>query len=119
MYKLTQGWPQRIADGAFVNPENNTEYLAWLAEGNTPLPVDPVPVLPIVVSPRQIKQALDQVGLYDAVESAVTVGNRQLKIWWNDATAFEENHPMVVGMAASLNVSETQLHDLFVLASTL
>jgi len=40
-YKLTQGWPQHIESGAFVNPETNAEYLAWLAEGNTPEPVDP------------------------------------------------------------------------------
>ena len=39
-YKLTTGWPQRLSDGAFVNPETNWEYLAWLAEGNTPAPMD-------------------------------------------------------------------------------
>lgn len=36
----------RIADNAFIpKSEGNTdyqEYLAWLAEGNTPLPADPV-----------------------------------------------------------------------------
>jgi hypothetical protein len=30
----------RLSDGAFVNRENNEEYLKWLAEGNTPLPAD-------------------------------------------------------------------------------
>jgi hypothetical protein len=39
-YKLTQGWPQRLSDGAFVNPDTKPEYLAWLAEGNTPEPTD-------------------------------------------------------------------------------
>ena len=43
MYKLTIGWPKRISDGVFVNPETNPEYLAWLAEGNTPQPADPPP----------------------------------------------------------------------------
>jgi hypothetical protein len=42
-YKFTQGWPQHIESGAFVNPDSNTEYLAWLAAGNTPQPADPPP----------------------------------------------------------------------------
>ena len=43
MYKLTSGWPQHIESGAFVNPDSNPEYLAWLVEGNTPEPADPPP----------------------------------------------------------------------------
>ena len=42
-YKLTQSWPQNLETGAFVNPETNPEYLAWLAEGNAPEPADPLP----------------------------------------------------------------------------
>ena len=43
-YKLTHdSWPIRVSDGSFVNPETNTEYLAWLAAGNTPEPADPPP----------------------------------------------------------------------------
>lgn len=41
-YKLTQGWPRHIGSGAFVNPESNTDYLAWLEAGNTPEPADPI-----------------------------------------------------------------------------
>ena len=45
-YKLLPfgGSIQRLADGAFIPMnENNTDYqayLAWLAEGNQPLPAD-------------------------------------------------------------------------------
>lgn len=49
-YKLTTGWPQHIESGAFVNPETNAEYLAWLSEGNTPEPADPLPE-PVQVDP--------------------------------------------------------------------
>lgn len=40
-YQLNvDGWPTRLPDGAFVDP-NGVEYRAWIAAGNTPLPPDP------------------------------------------------------------------------------
>lgn len=62
-YKLTQGWPTHIETGAAVNPESNTEYLAWLAEGNTPEPADP-PV-------RDIKAEIDQMERATMIPRAV------------------------------------------------
>ena len=103
------------AEFAHLLPAGCVEITDEEAEALRPVPVVP----PIVVSPRQIKQALDQTGLYDEVEAAVAAGNRQLKIWWSDATTFEENHPMVVQMALDLQVSGEQLHALFALAETL
>ena len=43
MYKLTQTWPLLVGTSTLVNPQTNPEYLAWLAEGNTPEPADPPP----------------------------------------------------------------------------
>lgn len=51
-YKLTTGWPQHVETGAFVNPETNAEYVAWIAAGNTPLPY----VAP-EQTPEQIREA--------------------------------------------------------------
>lgn len=85
----------------------------------TPEPSPPQALPILVVSPRQIRQALTAAGLRTAVEAAVASGNQDLQDWWEFATAFEENHPMVIGMAATLNVTEEQLHSLFVLAGSL
>ena len=95
------------------------EVIEWLAEGNTPLPADPVPVPPIVVKPRQIRQALTIVGLRAAVEAYVAAGDQDLRDWWEFATSFEENHPMVISAAAALGVSAAQLHEVFALAASL
>ncbi len=85
----------------------------------TPDPVPDQAVPPIIVSPRQIRQALTAVGLRAGVESAVAAGTQDLKDWWEFATAFEENHPMVVAMGQQLGQTSEQIHQLFQLASSL
>ncbi len=82
-----------------------------------PSPPQALPIL--VVSPRQIRQALTATGLRTAVEAAVVAGTQDLQDWWEFATAFEEDHPMVVGMGQQLGQSPEQLHQLFQLASGL
>lgn len=87
---------------------------AWLVES---VPVPPMPTL--VASPRQIRQALTQLNLRTLVEAAVAAGNQDLKDWWEFATQIEENHPEVLEMATALGITDTQRHDLFVLAGGL
>lgn len=87
---------------------------AWLVEV---VPETPMPTL--VASPRQIRQALTQLNLRTLVEAAVAAGNQDLKDWWEFATRIEENHPEVLEMATALGITDTQRHDLFVLAGGL
>ena len=87
---------------------------AWLVEVVTETPA---PTL--TVSPRQIRQALTQLNLRTLVEAAVAAGNQDLKDWWEFATQIEENHPEVLEMATALGITDTQRHDLFVLAGGL
>lgn len=117
-YKLTTGWPLHIESGSFVNPETNQEYLAWLAEGNTPEPADPAPI-PTVVTMRQARLALLQANLLSTVNTAIKAGNEEDKITWEYATEVYRNSPLVTNMVTALGLSDSQLDDLFALAATL
>ena len=84
-----------------------------------PVYVPPPPVVIPAVSPRQIRQALTRAGLRTSVEAAVAAGDQDLKDWWEFSTTFERLNPQVTAMGAALGVSDTQLDDLWTLASTL
>jgi hypothetical protein len=72
-----------------------------------------------IISPRQIRQALTAAGLRASVEAAVAAADQDTKDWWEFATQFECDHPMVAAMATALGVSDTQLEDLWILGATL
>ena len=124
MYKLTQTTSiLRLTDNAYIpdDPANSDyqKYLQWLDEGNTPEPADPVPVASPQISPRQIRMAMTQMNLRSQVEAAVAAGDQDLKDWYEFSTYFDRNHPQVVAMAQSLNVSDAELDALWQLGSTL
>lgn len=78
-----------------------------------------IAAIPAAISPRQIRQALTAVGLRSSVEAAVASGDQDTKDWWEFATIFERNHPMVVGMATALGVTPLQMDDLWILGFSL
>lgn len=90
------------------------EVAAALADAaNAPLPV-------IVVSPWQIRKALNQMGLREAVEAAVSASTDQaLKDGWEYATEFRSDDPFVLQMGVALGQSDVQTHELIALAATL
>ena len=71
------------------------------------------------ISPRQIRMALTQMGLRNAVEAVVAAGDQNLKDWYEFSTYFDRNHPQVLAMATALNVTDAQVDALFDLAATL
>lgn len=71
------------------------------------------------ISPRQIRHALNAVGLRQTVEAAIAAGSQDLKDWWEFAAQFERQHPIVVSMGAQLGQTPEQLDALFELGSTL
>ena len=84
-----------------------------------PMPPTPAPIVPESVTPRQIRQALTRAGLRTAVESAVAAGNQDTKDWYEFATEFRRDHPMVAALAQSLSVTDEQLDGLWQVAGAL
>ena len=86
------------------------------AIANAPPPIAPV----YTCSPWQIRKALNNLDLRQAVEDAVGhSGDITLQDGWNYATEFRSNDPFVISMGASLGMTEQQTADLIQMASTL
>lgn len=72
-----------------------------------------------VVSMRQARLALLQVGLLTSVEEAIAAGDDAVKITWEYATEVRRNDPLVLSLSEALDLSNEQLDYLFALAATL
>jgi hypothetical protein len=75
--------------------------------------------IPKVVTIRQAKLALLQSNLLDDVEAAMTQAGRATQIEWEYATEFERDWPALTAMQPLLGLTDTQIDDLFKLASGL
>jgi hypothetical protein len=83
-----------------------------------PSPPPPPPPRPIVVTPAQAKLALVDAGLYANIRQAcISHPSVAVQIFWESATRWEENHPIIQAMAAELRLSNETVHNLFVAAS--
>lgn len=83
------------------------------------VPFTPLPVIPTVVSMRQARLALLQSGLLNNVNLAIEQASEQDKITWEYATEVNRADSLVQNMATALQLSETDLDNLFILAASL
>lgn len=81
-------------------------------------PPPPAPAVPTSVSPWQMRRALNQLGLRSTVEAAVAAADQDTKDGWEFATEFRRDNALLLGMAASLNMADQDLDDLFTLAAS-
>lgn len=126
MYKiLTDSLVSRTSDGACIPcDESNSdyrEYLAWVALGNTPQPIDaPTNLVPQVITMRQARLALLQVGLLSSITTAISQlpspQKEEAEIEWEYSQVVDRNWAFVVSIGESLSLD---LDNLFSLASTL
>ena len=125
MYKLNI-FPiiTRLSDGASIPAdEDNTDYaayLVWLSEGNTPEPADPIVIpVPTTISMAQAQLALLAAGHLDAVEAAIETMPRESQIIWHKASTVQRADPLVVQMAALLELDEVGVDALFIAGAAL
>lgn len=100
--------------------EDNPEFQAWIAEGNTPLPADPVvPVVPSSVTPRQVRLLLLSQNLLSQVEAIIAASDEATKITWQYASEFNRNDPLLGALAKQLGLTDEQVDDFFIAAAAL
>jgi hypothetical protein len=83
------------------------------------VPYVPQPLIPSTVSMRQARIALLQSNLLDTVNAAINQGGEADKIKWEYATEVNRSDSLVQNMAIALQLSESDLDNLFILAATL
>ena len=77
------------------------------------------PVIPSTVSMRQARLALLQSGLLETVNTSLSGGSDADKITWEYATEVRRDDALVTNLSAALNLKESDLDNLFTLASSL
>lgn len=117
------GTVTRNSDGKVVAPCQSVDdpdfvsYHAWIDAGNEPSIDDAQPVIvPQSITPRQIRLALNQLGLRAQVEAAIAAGSQNLKDEWQFTSAFERSNPEIIALGEALGAD---LDQLFILAATL
>jgi len=80
------------------------------------IPKAPVPA---EVTPRQIRLALNGMGLRSAVDLAIASMPQDVRDTWEYSTVIERNHPLIAQMARGLKKSDDEVDALFALAAGL
>jgi len=103
-------------------------YIVWESLHTEPEP-EPEPEPPtsevlnlirsrMVVSPWQLRRALNQLGLRDYVEIAVAGADQDTIDGWAYATSFERTNTLVLTLAIGLGMSDEEMDNVFILAKT-
>lgn len=71
------------------------------------------PPVPASVSPSQMRIALADAALLDAVEAFVAVADQATRIRWEYATEIRRDNTTIAAGAAALGMDEAQIDDLF------
>ena len=79
---------------------------------------EPIIIIPQVITMRQARLRLLEVGLLDDVEALVTL-DRKSQIEWEYASEVYKQSPLIETIKGALNLTDTQIDAMFVEASKL
>ncbi len=87
--------------------------------GSTFTPGAPLaPVVPVSVSAAQFRLALSQQNLLTTVTTAVAAASQEIQTYWQFEDVFGRQNPLLLQMAATLNMTSAQIDAVFILAAT-
>lgn len=114
----------RLSDNAIIGPEQEEEwkeYQAWLAEGNTTEPADPLPIfVPDKISMWQLRAVLDIHGLLDNANNVINSSDdKTLKAVWEYGNFANRNSNTIINIAKELKLSDKEVDDMFIEADGL
>jgi hypothetical protein len=116
---------EKIVDGVptseWINTATNKEYLAWLAEGNTPNPyVPPPPAIPQQVPMWAVRTVLQNDGLFDQAQALIEAStDNALKNVWGYGNFADRNSNAIASLAAALDLTDAQVDQMFIDANNL
>jgi hypothetical protein len=77
------------------------------------------PVVPSAVTPVQGRIALRRAGLIDAVKAAVAASSGEAQDWFEYATIWERDNPMLDALGTQLGLKSEQIDGLFIQAAAI
>lgn len=102
---ISKGWT--YVDGVWEITTYGTEHLNELNRK----------AIPQSVTIRQAKLALSTSNLLTTVNTFIATQSEEVQIYWENSILIERNHPIVLLVQVDLNLTDTELDNLFILAN--
>lgn len=127
MYEIIRQTNQirRISDQYIITPDDPVafqEYETYIRNGGEIFYTDQLTV-PATISNAAARTVLINRGLFDTANNLISAmtGDLGLKTrtYWEYSAVFERTSPMILDMGSSLNLTETDLDNLFIEAASL
>ena len=93
-----------------------TDASLWRWNGTAIIALTPVPKM---VSAVQMRLTLSVYGLLDTAQAQIDQSGGTVKIWWDHSTGIEREHPVLLQVAAAMNLTAAQVDEMFIFAATL